>query len=80
MVELLLVTLILHYQKEWFYTDAKHLLDGEATNLDTPKGYFDQWIEKTRDYSYKSLQTPDLNEFSRSDIEVLEFLINLQKY
>ncbi len=56
-------------------TDAKHLLDGEATNLDTPKGYLDQWIEKTGDYSYKSLQNPDLNEFSRSDIEVLELVL-----
>ena len=53
-------------------TDAKHLLDGDATTMETPKGYLEHWIEKVGDYSYKVLNTPDLKEFSKSDIEVLE--------
>lgn len=58
-------------------TDAKHLLDGEATTMETPKGYFEQWIEKLSGYSYKVVNAPDLSEFSQSDIDVLERVLSI---
>ncbi len=53
-------------------TDAKHLLDGEAPSVENPVGYMEQWIEKDGDFSYRAIKAPDLNEFSKSDINVLE--------
>lgn len=58
-------------------TDAKHLLDGELTALENPSGYFDQWIEKAGEPSYHVLREPDLKEFSKSDIDVLERVLSL---
>lgn len=53
-------------------TDAKHLLDGDVTTLDTPDGYFQKWISKVRPYEYRAVANPDMSEFSKSDIDVLE--------
>lgn len=53
-------------------TDAKHILDGDATVMDTPAGYFNRWIQKTGEHSFKAVESPDLMEFSKSDIEVLD--------
>ncbi len=58
-------------------TDAKHILDGEPTNLDNPEGYLENWIEKIGTNSYKAIHTPDLSEFSKSDIEVLELVLSI---
>ena len=58
-------------------TDAKHLLDRETTVLENPNGYFDEWIERIGEYKYKAINYPDLSEFSESDIDVLERVINL---
>lgn len=58
-------------------TDAKHLLDGDATLMETPTGYFDEWIEKTGSNGYKAVKAPDLTEFSESDIVVLDRVIAL---
>lgn len=57
-------------------TDAKHLLDGEATVLETPDNYFGQWIEKVKPYKFRAIQSPDLKEFSESDIQVLNRVID----
>lgn len=57
-------------------TDAKHLLDGEATVLETPDNYFGQWIEKAEPYKFRAIQSPDLTEFSESDIEILNRVID----
>ncbi len=53
-------------------TDAKHLLDGEKTAMDTPTGYLEQWIEKAGEFSFKAIQPADMAEFSKSDVDVLE--------
>ncbi len=58
-------------------TDAKHLLDGEQTLLENPNGYFEKWIEKTKDHKYKAIHEPETLEFSESDIEVLDQVISL---
>lgn len=58
-------------------TDAKHLLDGDATALETPSGYFEQWIEKSEGHSYRAIKAPDLTEFSKTDIDVLDRVIAL---
>lgn len=58
-------------------TDAKHLLDGDATVLETPSGYFEQWIEKSGGHSYRAVNAPDLTEFSKTDIDVLDRVIAL---
>lgn len=58
-------------------TDAKHLLDGEFTALETPEGYFDQWIEKVGVHGYRAAKAPDMDEFSKSDIDVMERVIAL---
>lgn len=57
-------------------TDAKHLLDGETTVLETPDGYMSQWIAKVEPHKFKAVKSPDLTEFSESDIEVLDRVID----
>lgn len=57
-------------------TDAKHLLDGDQTVMETPSEYFKEWIEKIGNHSYKAVKEPDLTEFSKSDIDVLERVIS----
>lgn len=52
-------------------TDAKHLLDGEPTVMESPQGYLEQYIVKEGEYSYKVVNFPDMTEFSKSDIDVL---------
>ncbi len=65
-------------------TDAKHLLDGDPTDLETPDGYLAHWIKKIADHKYTIVNSPDLTEFSESDIEVLDRVIdcygNLSKH
>lgn len=56
-------------------TDAKHLLDGDTTEMETPEGYLDNWIRRSGQYSFKVVNTPDLSEFSQSDIDVLERVV-----
>lgn len=58
-------------------TDAKHLLDGETTLLHTPAGYFEEWIAKNGSHGYKAVKNADLSEFSQSDINVLERVIEV---
>ena len=58
-------------------TDAKHLLDGDLTVLDTSTEYFEAWIKKIGDHCYMTVKEPDLTEFSQSDIDVLERVISL---
>lgn len=58
-------------------TDAKHLLDGDPTVMQTSAEYFEEWIRKTGDHCYKTVKEPDLTEFSKSDIDVLERVISL---
>lgn len=58
-------------------TDAKHLLDGESTILETPDNYFSQWIEKVDPHKFKAVNAPDVTEFSESDIEILDRVINI---
>lgn len=58
-------------------TDAKHLLDGETTIMETPQGYLEQWIEKVGEYSYRAIKAPDLTEFSKSDLDVLQRVLTI---
>ena len=58
-------------------TDAKHLLDGESTILENEDNYFNQWIEKIHPHKFMAIQTPDLTEFSQSDIETLDRVIDV---
>lgn len=58
-------------------TDAKHLLDGEATVMNTPDGYFERWIQKKGEHNYQAVETPDFDEFSQSDIEVLNLVLSM---
>ncbi len=58
-------------------TDAKHLLDGDVTSLVTPEGYMENWIEKVGEHSYRVISAPELTEFSKSDLDVLEKVIAL---
>ena len=58
-------------------TDAKHLLDGESTILNTPADYFDKWIKKVDSYRFRAVQNPDLTEFSESDIAILDRVIDI---
>lgn len=58
-------------------TDAKHLLDGESTILETPDNYFSQWIEKVDSHKFRAVNVPDLTEFSESDIEILDRVISI---
>lgn len=58
-------------------TDAKHLLDGEPTVLANPDNNFGDWIRKIDTHKFMAVKTPDLNEFSQSDIEVLNQVIDL---
>lgn len=57
-------------------TDAKHLLDEEDTILANPDGYLSQWIEKIGAHKYRAIKSPDLTEFSESDIDVLDRVID----
>lgn len=57
-------------------TDAKHLLDGEVTVMHTPSGYFDRWIKKNNGHTYSLIEAPDMEEFSESDIEVLQKVVD----
>ena len=52
-------------------TDAKHLLEGEVTNLTTPEDYLERRIKIVSKHKYKAVAEPDLKEFSKSDIDVL---------
>lgn len=52
-------------------TDAKHLLEGEATNLTTPEDYLERRIKIVSKHKYEAVAEPDLKEFSKSDIDVL---------
>lgn len=58
-------------------TDAKHLLDGESTILETPDNYFSQWIEKVNPHKFRAVNAPDVTEFSESDIEILDRVISI---
>lgn len=58
-------------------TDAKHILDGVKTRMETPADYFDRWIEKRDLHKYTAIAPPDMDEFSESDIEVLEKVLTL---
>lgn len=58
-------------------TDAKHLLDGDLTLMETSAEYFEEWIKKVGDHCYMTVKEPDLTEFSKSDIDVLELVISL---
>jgi len=58
-------------------TDAKHLLDGEPTVLSNSDNYFGEWIEKIDAHKFRAVKAPDLSEFSASDIEVLNQVIDL---
>lgn len=58
-------------------TDAKHLLDGKVTDMDTPEGYFEQWIERVGQHRFKAVKSPDLKEFSESDLVALNRVIEL---
>lgn len=53
-------------------TDAKHLLDGEGTILDTPENYMTKYIKILADHHFKAIQEADIMEFSVSDQEVLD--------
>lgn len=57
-------------------TDAKHLLDGETTILETPENYLSKWIEKVEPHKFRAISEPDLEEFSESDINVLNNVID----
>lgn len=57
-------------------TDAKHLLEGENTNLETPDGYFDARIKIVGQHEYEAISEPDLGEFSKSDIAVLDKVLS----
>lgn len=56
-------------------TDAKHLLEGEATILDNPTSYFDDRIIVTGEHTYQAISEPDLKEFSDSDINILNIVL-----
>ena len=58
-------------------TDAKHLLDGEASSMETPEGYYDKWLVKVGSHKFKAVKAPDLSEFSKSDIDVLDRVLDL---
>lgn len=53
-------------------TDAKHLLDGEGTILNTPEDYLGLYIKVLPNHHFKAIQDPDMMEFSVSDQEVLD--------
>lgn len=59
-------------------TDAKHMLEGENTNLEMPEGYFSARIKITGKHEYMAVCEPNVKEFSKSDIAVLDAV--LEKY
>jgi len=52
-------------------TDAKHLLEGEPTLLSNSENYFNSNIKVVGKHTFQAINDPDLNEFSDSDIKVL---------
>lgn len=57
-------------------TDAKHLLEGEATMLNNPESYFDSRITITGKHTFQAVAEPDKKEFSESDIYVLSSILS----
>lgn len=58
-------------------TDAKHLLEGEPTVLSNSANYFNSNIRITEKHTFQAIKEPDLDEFSQSDVEVLEQVLSI---
>ncbi len=58
-------------------SDAKCLLENEATKLENEKGYFDKYLSLVADHSFKAIAEPDCDEFSDSDIAALDKVYEL---
>lgn len=57
-------------------SDAKCLLENEKTKLKEPKGYKNKYLILDN-HQYKAIAEPDLNEFSISDMEALDKVLEV---
>ena len=57
-------------------SDAKCLLEDEPTKLQSEEGYRDQFLALGERHSYRAIHEPDLDEFSESDIEALDKVLD----
>lgn len=58
-------------------SDAKNLLEGQNTLLSNDSEYMGQYIKELPNKKYMALVAPDCNEFSDSDIEALDKVIDV---
>ena len=57
-------------------SNAKYFLENKPTKLEVPKDYKDSYISIAGEHSYKAIKEPDLSEFSKSDIEALDRVLD----
>lgn len=57
-------------------SDAKCLLENEPTKLQNEDGYMEKYIQLGKAHTYLSISEPDLDEFSESDIDALNKVLD----
>ena len=57
-------------------TDAKHILEGLPTNLQTSQDYVHTYLNiNTTTHKFRSRKSPDMDAFSVSDVKVMDLIL-----